>query len=48
MKKEDIFNAFEELDPKFVEEAAPKGRARAWKSRVLVKAIAFAAVLVLV
>lgn len=24
MKKEDIFNAFEELDPKFVEEAAPK------------------------
>ncbi|MBQ7375724.1 MAG: hypothetical protein IJW52_02465 [Clostridia bacterium] len=24
MKKEDIFNAFEELDPKFIEEAAPK------------------------
>ena len=48
MKKEDIFNAFEELDPKFVEEAAPKARARVWKSRVWVKAIAFAAVLVLV
>ena len=48
MKKEDIFNAFEELDPKFVDEAAPKARARVWKSRVWVKAIAFAAVLVLV
>ena len=28
MKKEDIFNAFEELDPKFVEEAAPKEKLR--------------------
>ena len=46
MKKEDIFNAFEELDPKFVEEAAPRIKAAAWKSRILVKIIAFAAALV--
>ena len=48
MKKEDIFNAFEELDPKFVEEAAPKARAVAWKSRVWTKIIAIAAAVVLV
>ncbi len=42
MKKEDIFNAFEELDPKFVDEAAPKMPARK-KSPFVLRLVAVAA-----
>lgn len=43
MKKNDIFDAFEKLDPKFVEEAAPKAERAVRRPRVWLRILAVAA-----
>ena len=47
MNKKDIFNAFEKLDPKFIEEAAPKEN-KGGRTSLTFRLIAIAATLALV